>query len=368
VAPENGNMTVYEQKKRRINWKAGLIALFVSLLVHQAIFFALQLAGLFENAIEDKKTEISLIETPPEEKKKEPEPEKIPAIPVPPAPMPKPIPAPKPLPKPAPMPEKPEPPPPEPPSEPQPEPPKPEQMGPPEPDSPATDPKQVTAVPSRINTKMNWGVFERTMGDVAKEELVRYQDESMKKRGGGVQFGALTPKVAKAMQTHKSWVQGAPKEPIDPHAPVFQNYLESTHDQIHTLFADSFLPSLVSLGASHPLNNFNMFTMLEFEILENGVINEVRMLKTSGQSVFDAAAIDSLYRASPFLPPPKSILSWNNRVYFRWGFYRNNRKCGTFNASGYILRAPDAAPVPIDGKQYEMPQTPDPAKFQITDG
>ncbi|NLN63011.1 MAG: TonB C-terminal domain-containing protein, partial [Myxococcales bacterium] len=212
-----------------------------------------------------------------------------------------------------------------------------------------------TAVAPRINARMNWGVFERTFGPAAEEERLQYQDELLKKRGGGVAFGTLTPKVAKAMKNNRSWVQNAPREPIDPQAPVFRNYLDATHERIHQFFADSFLPSLVSLGANHPLNNFNMYTLLEFEILESGTINEIRMLKTSGQSVFDAGAIDSLYRASPFLPPPKAILSYNNRVYFRWGFYRNQRKCGTFNATGYILRSPDAAPEAIPQKQYELP-------------
>jgi TonB family protein len=95
-------------------------------------------------------------------------------------------------------------------------------------------------------------------------------------------------------------------------------------------------------------------TLVEFQILENGVINEVRVIRTSGIAVFDAGAVDSLYRGSPFNPPPKSILSYDNRVYFRWGFYRNQRKCGTFNATGYILTAPSAVPKPITDSKYSI--------------
>ena len=39
-------------------------------------------------------------------------------------------------------------------------------------------------------------------------------------------------------------------------------------------------------------------------------------------------------------PAPSSILSGDGRVYFHWGFYRNQRQCGTFNAEPYILPNP----------------------------
>jgi len=90
-----------------------------------------------------------------------------------------------------------------------------------------------------------------------------------------------------------------------------------------------------------------LVTMMEFEILADGKINEVHVLRTSGIAVFDAAAVHSLYGASPFLAPPREILSWNDRAYFRWGFHRNHRKCGTFNAEPYRLLAPGARPEAI---------------------
>ena len=95
----------------------------------------------------------------------------------------------------------------------------------------------------------------------------------------------------------------------------------------------------------------------EFEIFESGQISEIRVVRTSGNTVFDAGAVDSIYRSAPFPAPPKSVLSWNRRVYLRWGFYRNNRKCGVFNVEPYILKAPGAKeePLPVD-------------KFTIDDG
>ena len=128
---------------------------------------------------------------------------------------------------------------------------------------------------------------------------------------------------------------------------TFRAYLESTHEKIHALFADGFLASLTSLDPNDPLNNMELVTLMEFEILADGKINEVHVLRTSGIAVFDAAAVHALYGASPFLAPPKEILSWNDRAYFRWAFNRNQRKCGVFNAEPYRLRAPSARPEAI---------------------
>jgi outer membrane biosynthesis protein TonB len=213
--------------------------------------------------------------------------------------------------------------------------------------SPQTEgPRAVS--PDQIRTGLTWNVFEKTFEATAAAARQAYEAQSMEKRRGGMRFGSLTGKVKAAMQNNRSWVaQGNPEQLSPAEVRTFRAYLESTHDKIHSLFADGFLASLTSLDPSDPLNNMDLVTMMEFEILANGTINEVHVLRTSGVAVFDAAAVDSLYRSSPFLAPPKEILSWNNRAYFRWGFYRNQRKCGVFNAEPYRLRAPDAAPEAI---------------------
>ncbi|MBN2715330.1 MAG: TonB family protein, partial [Deltaproteobacteria bacterium] len=208
--------------------------------------------------------------------------------------------------------------------------------------------------PPKLQTKLNWGTFERTMGEQAAQERIAYQNESLQKRGGGFKFGKMTARVQRSIQDRRSWVAGAPKEPVGTKSDVFRSYLEATHDQIHELFADSFLPSLVSLGSSHPLNDFSLMTLLEFRILSDGTVDDIHVIRTSGNAIFDAAPVDTLYRASPFLPPPKTILSYDDSVYFRWGFYRNQRKCGTFNATGYILTGPAQAPVPISRDKYRI--------------
>jgi len=337
-------MIDYPEDRRRLNWKVGVTAIVVSLLLHQAVFFVLDLLGAFREPATEKRMEITLREEPrrqaPQKKADEdPKPE---TPQTPPAPTPRPRrtqPAPS------------TPPPPVPDNTPVPE-----EEPLPIPTAPtiATAPDPLPPSPQKLETRLNWGAFERTMGETAAADRIAYRDSLMEKRGGSFQFGKMSAKVQKALNDHRSWVAGAPQEPPGTKSATFRQYLDATHEQIHTLFADSFLPSLISLGAAHPLNDFSLMTLVEFQILENGIINEVHVLRTSGQAVFDAGAVDSLYRASPFLPPPESILSYDRRVYFRWGFYRNQRKCGTFNATGYILTGPAAAPVPIPEDRYSI--------------
>lgn len=349
-------MTPYEEKQKRQNWKLGLAAVIVSLLFHQLVFYSLEKAGLFKEEKEAPKMEVSLLQEKKIKKKevkkpkvaqKKPAPKSSPKKPSPikkpafkPIPkLPQPVPAPKQPMQPSPI--KPPPTPIVPP------------IGPQLPSPPSTG--QTTTAPSAptLQTKLNWGAFERTVKN-AKQERLTHKIDSLKKRGGGYKFGKLSAKVQRSIQNHHSWVAGAPKEPIGTKSAIFANYLEVTHDKIHALFADSFLPSLVSLGANHPLNDFSLMTLVEFRIQANGTVDDIHVIKTSGHAVFDAAPVDTLYRASPFLPPPKSVLSYDNSVYFRWGFHRNQRKCGTFNATGYILKGPSGAPVPITPEQYQI--------------
>ncbi|MCU0665096.1 MAG: energy transducer TonB [Myxococcota bacterium] len=190
--------------------------------------------------------------------------------------------------------------------------------------------------------------FERTFGEEVEQERAEYVDSSKsKRRAAGFNFGRLGAKVRGALGQKRGWVQPGNQEPLGERKKTAHNYLYLAHELIHPLFADGFLDSLTSLSPSDPLNNFDLQMAAEFEILENGDISEVRVVRPSGNTVFDAAAVDSLYRAAPYPPPPPQILSWNRRFYVRWGFYRNSRKCGMFNAEPYILSAPSARPEPL---------------------
>ena len=215
------------------------------------------------------------------------------------------------------------------------------------------------ATPSPPNLNLNWKSFEKIFGAKAKQERESYAAAALDKRRGRGAFNNYSDRVMRAIRNNKSFVAPGQQEVLgSARQKLFHNYIEAIHEaSIHPLFADSFLASLPSLSADDPLNNWNLHMVAEFEIFESGQISEIRVVKSSGNMVFDAGAVDAIYRSSPFPRPPKTVLSWNNRVYLRWGFYRNHRKCGVFNVEPYILRAPGAEKeaLPVD-------------KFTIDDG
>jgi TonB family protein len=244
---------------------------------------------------------------------------------------------------------------------------------PPEPPTPAPEPSgdpEETAVttvgpvpdptvpssPPKLN--LTWKSFDKLFGEQAETEREAYAEAALEKRRNRGAMGNYSARVMRAVNNHQSFIKPGEQEPLGPRKTIFHNYIEAIHEaSIHPKFADSFLASLPALSGSDPLNNPEMMMVAEFEIFESGTISEIRVVKTSGSMVFDAGAVDSIYRSSPFPSPPKEVLSWNRRVYIRWGFYRNSRKCGVFNVEPYILRAPG-------GPKEDLPVD----KFTVTGG
>jgi hypothetical protein len=131
----------------------------------------------------------------------------------------------------------------------------------------------------------------------------------------------------------------------------FATYLNTIHNRIHPIFADSFLASLDSLPGSHPMNRPDMSTNLEIVLdREEGRVVRMGVTKTSGVTAFDIAALESVQRASPFGTPPREIVSPDGNVYFHWEFWRNPYyACSTYFARPYILKVkPKEAPPNVE--------------------
>lgn len=135
--------------------------------------------------------------------------------------------------------------------------------------------------------------------------------------------------------------QGVEVEISERKRAIFHRYFVAIHDRhIHPVFAHGFLASLDKRSLRDPLNDSKLHLYLEFEIMPDGSLGDVRVLRRSGNWEFDAAALNAIYSAAPFPPPPKAIRSWNGRTYAKWGFFRNRRKCGVFNVDPYLLEKP----------------------------
>ncbi len=125
----------------------------------------------------------------------------------------------------------------------------------------------------------------------------------------------------------------------------FATYLNGMHNRIHPLFADSFLGALDALPKDNPLNDQKLITRLEIVLTKDGHIVRMGIVKASGVTAFDVAALDSVQRASPYGPAPSAIVSPDGRVYLHWEFHRDEvYACSTMNARPFMLNVPPRGP------------------------
>lgn len=141
----------------------------------------------------------------------------------------------------------------------------------------------------------------------------------------------------------------------------FAAYLVSIHNRIHPIFADAFLDTLDSLPSNHPMNDPKMYTSLEIVVdSATGRVVKMGVTRTSGQTAFDIAALDSVHRAQPFGKAPDAIQSTDGNVYLHWEFHRNPMyACSTMNARPYMLNNPPPVQQPTPpGTQPKQPADP----------
>jgi TonB family protein len=109
------------------------------------------------------------------------------------------------------------------------------------------------------------------------------------------------------------------------------------HRKIHELWAFGFMAGLDSKPSSSPLNDPSLVAKLEIVLDGQGNVDRVAMVKSSGMTVYDSAAIDVVYSAAPYPTPPPTILSGDGKVYLHWTFHRNEEACGTAGVDTFIL-------------------------------
>ena len=115
-------------------------------------------------------------------------------------------------------------------------------------------------------------------------------------------------------------------------------YLVQIHVRLHPIFADSFVDSLHDLPASHPLNDMKLVTRMEIVLRPDGTLHHPGIVRPSGVTAFDVAALDAVDRASPFGKAPEKIISPDGLVYLHWEFHRGDMRCSNVNAFPYLLK------------------------------
>ena len=194
------------------------------------------------------------------------------------------------------------------------------------------------------NLRLSWSQFEDTFGEEDLREQRQAYLAQRRSRAQGQNRQQMWKKFRAAIENFVPNVRPGTQTALNTAASPFAAYLAMIHRRIHREFAFGFLRNLPIAGG--PFDDRSLNTTLEIVINADGSVHKVGIAKTSGFLPFDYGAFDAVMRAAPYPVPPRKILSGDGRVYVHWGFYRNERQCGTFNASPYILPHPDGSPAP----------------------
>ncbi len=194
--------------------------------------------------------------------------------------------------------------------------------------------------------RMSWRQFEETFGaeDLKRQREAYVRQKRSKARGSSA---GRWKKFRAAIENFVTDVKPGNQTALNAAASPFAQYISDVHRRIHREFAYRFINSLPLM--SGPFSDPSLHTELEIVFNRDGSIHKIGVVRTSGFLPFDYGAFESVLRAQPYPEPPAQILSGDGRVYVHWGFYRNPRMCGTFNATPYILPNPPGTPRPDQG-------------------
>ena len=197
------------------------------------------------------------------------------------------------------------------------------------------------AAPGAINTNLNPAQIAAVVGSDNLRKLREADGERRKSEHRGSFIASNFERWRSAIENYVSSVKEGNQTALNTAQVPFASYLNGMHNRIHPIFAESFLESLDSLPANHPMNDQELVTRLEIVLTKDGHLKKMGIVKASGVTTFDIAALDSVDRAQPFGPAPSAIVSPDGNVYLHWEFHRNEvYACSTQGARPFILNTP----------------------------
>jgi hypothetical protein len=199
-----------------------------------------------------------------------------------------------------------------------------------------------TPTPSGINLNLTAEAVVAVVGEdkLTKERMADGERRRSAHRGSWQNSGFERWRAA--IENYVSSVKPGNQTALNTARSPFGTYLVTIHNRIHPIFAEDFLGSLDGLPGNHPLNDPTLITRLEIVLdRDDGHVIKMGVVRTSGITAFDIAALDSVQRSSPFGKPPKAIVSPDGNVYFHWEFHRDPVfACSTINARPFMLSTP----------------------------
>jgi hypothetical protein len=199
-----------------------------------------------------------------------------------------------------------------------------------------------TPTPSGINLNLTPQSVVAVVGEDKLNKERMADGERRKSAHRGSWENSSFERWRPAIENYVSSVKPGNQTALNAARSPFGTYLVTIHNRIHPIFAEDFLGSLDGLPANHPLNEPSLMARLEIVLdRDDGHVIRMGIVRTSGITAFDIAALDSVQRASPFGKPPKAIVSADGNVYFHWEFHRDPVfACSTINARPFMLNTP----------------------------
>jgi TonB family protein len=198
-----------------------------------------------------------------------------------------------------------------------------------------------SAAPGAMNTNLNQGQIATIVGEDNLRHMREADGERRKSEHRGSWTASNFDRWRSAIENYASSVKPGNQTALNTAASPFATYLNGMHNRIHPIFAEAFLDSLDRLPPGHPLNDQSLITRLEIVLTKEGRLKKMGIVKNSGVTAFDIAALDAVDRAQPFGPAPSAIVSADGYVYLHWEFHRDEvYACSTMNARPFILDTP----------------------------
>jgi TonB family protein len=213
------------------------------------------------------------------------------------------------------------------------------------------------AAPGTMNTNLDEAQVVAVVGMDNLRRLREADGERRKSEHRGSWAGSNFDRWKSAIENYVSSVKPGNQTALNAAAVPFASYLNGMHNRIHPIFAEGFLESLSNLPPTHPMNDKHLVTMLEIVLARDGHLKKMGIVRTSGITAFDIAALDAVDRAAPFGPAPGAIVSPDGNVYLHWEFHRDEvYACSTMGARPFVL----SAPVEKNGDPAQPPSLPAP--------
>jgi TonB family protein len=215
--------------------------------------------------------------------------------------------------------------------------------------------------PGQINLNLNQ---QGVVAAVGQDQLRKEREADGERRRSehrGSWIASNFERWRSAIENYVSTVKPGNQTALNTAAVPFASYLNGMHNRIHPIFADNFLGSLDGLPKEHPLNDQKLITRLEIVVTRDGHLVKMGIVRTSGVTAFDIAALDSVQRASPFGPAPSAIVSPDGNVYLHWEFHRDEvYACSTMNARPFLLNVPPPSGAPPEPQPPGTPPSQSP--------